>query len=292
MADVDTGDVPPERVVVLPNVEVCTLIEYEPSFDVAVYISCPYARCTSLMHDRHSTFELPDQAFSTSAPIVAQYTASPIDEVVLNIITTEVRAPSCSLSFISPGPAILGLYYRATLPDFGDASEVFLGDAHSGAFSRVCMTIRNHLLLGNIRRLRIQDSHIFLSSNQLARVAEEAIRLFTSMGSLEELTLDVVDLRPYLAPFLDLPEFQEMKQPDAFPAIKELTITERSKEPLKEECMAAIVEWAKLQHALGVPFERVIFRMKDSPVAMVGRLGPWVDAVHFGEEMIISDDLM
>ena len=293
-ADMDTGDVPPERLVVLPNVGMFTLVENEPGFKVAAYISCPSARRTSLIYARDVLYTLPGLAFSTSAPwnaIVAQYTASPIDEVVLSIITTVNFIPSCSLSFISPGPAILELGYRIIYHErYSTEGEIFLENNQTRAFSRACMTIRNYLLLGNIRRLRIQDSHIFLPYSQLARVAEEAIRLFTSMGPLEELSLDVVDLRPYLAPFLDLPEFQEMKQPDAFPAIKELTITERSKEPLQEECMAAIVEWAKSQYALGVPFERVIFRMKDSPVAMVERLGPWVGTVHSGEEMIIRDD--
>jgi len=104
------------------------------------------------------------------------------------------------------------------------------------------------------------------------------------------LILDVDDLRQILSPFFDLPESADV-QPDVFPPIKALTIAKRSGQPLDEECMAAIVKLAKSQHALGVPFEHVVFRMKDSPVAMVVRLSPWVGMVHFGEGTIVRDEL-
>lgn len=287
--EVDTGDVPPERVVVLPNVKIFTVIEEEPGFNVATYISCPSAKHVSLIHEREAACALPDRAFSTSAPrnsIVSQYMTSPIDEVILSILTTEDLTRSCSISFISPGPAILKLDYRETSRMW---EEFSLGGNHSKVFSRACMIVRNHLRLCNIRRLCIKDFHTPLPPSKLAYVAEEAIQLFKSVGSLEELTLNVVDLRPYLAPFLGLPGFQDTKG-DAFPAIKELTITGNLKESLKEKCMAAVVEWAKSQHASGVPFERMTFRMKDHPVAMVERLRSWVGTVCFGEMEKDSDD--
>ena len=293
-AEIDTGDLPPERVVVLPNVEIFTIIEGEPGYNIAALISCPSARCTSLVFEHYAFYEPSRQAFPTSVSwnaIVAQYTAGPIEEVMLSVITAWELVLSCSLSFISPGPAILELGYRAIAQEDDDNdTEISLGEKHAGVVSQACVVIRNHPLLYNIKRLRIRDSHVSLTSDQLTHVAKEAVQLFKSVGPLEELTLNVVDLRPYLAPCLGLPEFRDVKQPDVFPAIKELTIVGRLKESLKEECMTAVVEWAKSQHSLGVPFECVTFRVRDPPFTMVERLGPWVGTVHLGELMFLRDD--
>ena len=141
------------------------------------------------------------------------------------------------------------------------------------------MTIQTHPLRANVKRLRIQDRDIVIDSDQLAQVASEVGRLFQSMGSLDALTLDVFDLRPYLAPFLDLPEFRDMNQPGGFPPIKELTVAQPSPAPAEQECMAAIVELAKLKHEMGVPFERVTIRTKNHPPEMAEWLGQWVGVV-------------
>jgi hypothetical protein len=94
------------------------------------------------------------------------------------------------------------------------------------------------------------------------------------------LTLDVFDLRPYLAPFLELPEFRDMGLSNVFPPIKELTIVQPPWTPAKQKCMAAVVELAKSQHALGVPFEHVTIRVNTPPPEMREWLSQWVGEVH------------
>ena len=280
-------DVPRERIIVLPNVEEFAVTEDEPGYKIAAHVSCPSARRTSLIHKQCARDEMPQEVFPASVSwntIAPQYTASPIDEVVLEIKTARKLILSCSLFFVSPGPAALELGYRMIARGRGEyESGITLGEKYSKVFSDASKAIQNHPLLPNVKRLRIQDSHSLLTSTQLTRVAGEVGRLFKSMGPLEELTLDALDLRPYLAPFFDLPEFQNVEQPDAFPSIKNLTIAWQSREPPEEDWIAAIVEFAKSQHSLGVPFKRVVFRMEDPPVAMAERLKPWVDAVHFYE---------
>ena len=78
------------------------------------------------------------------------------------------------------------------------------------------------------------------------------------------------------------PEFRDMTQPDAFPPITKLTITQPSAEPGH---MTAVVELAKSQYALGVSFEYVAIRMKDPPLEMMEWLSPWVGVAYYcGED--------
>jgi len=281
------GYVPPERVVVLPNIDMFAVTQDDPGYGIATRISCPSARFTLLLHEQDSEDMMPQEVFSVPwGAIGPQYMASTIDEVVLAIKTAAETTLSCSLSFSSPGPTTLELGYR--MIQGYDETPLSLGEEHSQVFSQASKAVREHPHLSNIKRLRIRDRHDFLALDQLARIAEEAARLFKFVGPLEELILDVDDLRPFLSPFSSLPEFQDLMQPDAFPPINELAV-ERSREPLEEECMAAIVKLVKSQHALGVPFKRVVFRMKDPPVVMVERLKPWVGTLHF-DEMIEEDD--
>ena len=51
-----------------------------------------------------------------------------------------------------------------------------------------------------------------------------------------------------------------------------------------EECIAAIVELTKSQHALGVPFKRVTVRTEKFPMVMAEMLEPWVGEVDFQKE--------
>ena len=67
-----------------------------------------------------------------------------------------------------------------------------------------------------------------------------------------------------------------MDHPIVFPPIKELTISHPPVVHGEEECTAAIVELAKSQHALGLPFERVTVRARKLPAGMAGILEPWV----------------
>ncbi|KAF9652215.1 hypothetical protein BDM02DRAFT_3183927 [Thelephora ganbajun] len=297
--EISLVDAPPERIVILPNVERLAVTGDGPRYEVAAHISCPSAKRTSLIHEEDLGHVMPQEVFPTSVSwnvIAPQHMASQIDEVALGITTARNFVVSCSLSFLSPGLATLELGYRMFSiydddddDDDHEESDFSLGQKHVRVFSQASKTIRNHPLLANVKRFLIQDSHAPLTSNQLTRVADEVGQLFRSIGPLEELTLDVVDLRPYLALSIDLPEFDDVKRSGAYPQIKELTIIERSQETIEEECFAAIVEFAKSQHALGVPFERMIFRVKESPVEMAERLGPWVGAVDC-YEMIIADD--
>lgn len=291
-AQINMGDVPLERVIVLPNVETFAITEDEPGYEITTHISCPSARHISLIYDQYPGYSQLREALPTSGSwnaIAAQYTADPIDEVVFGITSAWDLILSCSLSFFSPGHSILQLGYKVTpMRKVNDETAISLGMKHSVVFFQACIAIRDYPRLKDVKRLRIRDRHPSLISSQLTKIAEGAALLFKSAGPLEELTLDVIDLRPYLAPFLDLPEFQDTRQLGAFPAIKELTIAEQSGEPLKEECAAAIVEFARSQYTLGVPFEHVIFRMGDSPLEMAGRLEPWVGTVHF-DEMIMED---
>ena len=285
--------VPPDRVIVLPNVEEFTLTEDEYGYNIATHISCPSASHTSLVYVQPPGHEMPQEVFPTSVPwnaIASRYTMKPIDGVLL-MMSTVRSGLSCSLSFLSPGPATLKLGYRMIVKDEDDEDidiDMDLGEAYHKVFSDASKAIRNHPLLANVKRLRILDRPTHPIFDLLGRIAKEVGELFKSLGPLEELTLNVFDLRPYLAPFLDPPPFQYVKQPDAFPSIKELTIA--GPEPLREDCCAAVVEFAKSQHTLNVPFERVIFHMKDPPLAMGERLEPWVGIVCFLEMITTGED--
>ena len=289
------GDVPPERVIVLPNVETLSVTQDLLGYKVAAHISCPSATFTSLVYENELADGMPQAVFPASVSwnaIGPQYMASTIDEVVLGISTAGDPIVACSISFISPGPVTLELGYRMIVGYEGHTeSPDSLGEWHSQGFSQALMAVRKHPLISNVKHLRILDRHIFLAPHHLARITSEAVQLLKSVGPLQELILDVDNLRQILSPFFDLPESADM-QPDAFPPIKELTIAGRSLgRPPNEECVAAIVKLAKSQHALGVPFERVAFRMKGSPVAMIERLNPWVGVVQFGEGTIVGDEL-
>ena len=292
-AEISLGGVPPARIVVLPNVEAFTMTEDEPGYKIATHVSCPAARRTSLVHEQYADDAMPLEIFPNSVSwnmIPPHHMARPTDGVALRIRTTP-SGLSCSLSFLSPGPATLELGYRMIVRDLGDEDEgetdIDLGEKHAQVFYDATKAIRHHPSLGNIKRLSIRDRPVGLAADPRRRIANEVGELFNSVGPLEELTLNVSDLRPYLAPFLDLPEFRYV-QWDTFPLTKELTIA--GLEPLKEECGDAIVELAKSHHALGVPFECVIFHMKDPPLAMAERLEPWVDTVHFHDMVITSEE--
>jgi len=81
-----------------------------------------------------------------------------------------------------------------------------------------------------------------------------------------------------------------MKQPIVFPPIKELKISHPLMLQRKEECLAAIVELAKSQHALGIPFERLTVCMEEPPTAMEEMLRPWVGAAVCIDEWCPDDD--
>jgi hypothetical protein len=297
-ADVFLGDVPPGRVVTLPNVETfnLTMDEHGPGCKVAAHVLCPSARLISLLYEQDAYSTMPPEIFPASVSwdvIARQCTASSLDEVVFEITIAKDPIIACLLTFLSPGQAVLALGFKVTTgcdEDEGGEFAMTLGERHAEIVSEASMAIRTHPLLANVKRLRIRDRYITRNSDQLMQVASEVRELFESTGPLDVLTLDVFDLRPYLAPFPRLPEFCGMDQSNGFPPIKKLAISQPSRAPAERECMAAVVELAKSQYAAGVPFERVTIRTENPPPGVAEWLQPWVDAVHCCNEMCVGGD--
>jgi hypothetical protein len=116
-ADVLLGDVPLGRVVVLPNVETfdLTISRHGSGCNIAAHISCPSARLTSLLYKQDADIPMSPEIFPTSVAwnaIARQYSASPINKVVLEIMTAQDPIITCSLTFLSPGPAVLALGFQ------------------------------------------------------------------------------------------------------------------------------------------------------------------------------------
>jgi len=286
MIDILLEDTPPERVVVLPNVETSSMTLGEPCHRIATHISCPSARSTSFVYERGSGYGTPEEIFPTSDlwnVMGPQYTAGTIDEVALEIKTAGDHILFCSLSFLSSSLATLELGYEVVAVDeYQHETAASLGQMHSSVFSHAFEAVRGHPLLNGVKRLRIQDSHGYLASHHLTSIAKEAGLLFESMGTLEELVLDVDNLRPFIFPFFNPPGLlRVLLQPYTFPSIKGLTIAEHSDRPFDRESVAAIVGFVKSQHMRGVPFEHAVFRMEFPPVGMAERLEQWVGTVHF-----------
>jgi hypothetical protein len=294
-ADVLLEDVPPGRVVTLSNVETFKLSmdEYGPGCKIAAHISCPSARSTSLLYKQDADNIMSPDIFPASVvwdAVARQYTASPVEEVVFEMTTAQNPILTCLLTFLSPGPAVLALGFNVISTYYEDEDDEFvmtLEERYTEIVSQASMTIRTHPLLANIKRLSIRDRYITWDSDQLTQIAGEIWQLLESMGPLDALILDVHDLRPYLAPFLDLPEFRDMDRPGGFPPTRKLMIAQPSPEP---EYMAAVVELAKSQHALGVPFERVTIHVENYLPEMVERLNPWVGVVYCCGETCVDDD--
>ena len=288
------GDIPPDRVAVLPNVETLLVTRDEPGYEIAAHISCPSARLASFVREYDGEYGVPEGIFPTSTSwnaIGSQHMASTIDEVVLGI-TAEDDILFYSLSLLSPGLDTLKFGYRGTIEDEDDyETPDSLEEEHSRIFSQAFEAVRHHPLLNNVKRLRIQDQDRDFprTPHYLAHITEEATQLFKTVGPLEELILDVDYLRPFISPFFDPPELQVLSQPYTFHSIQVLTIIEHPARPLGGECLAAIVGLVKSQHMRGVPFERVVLHMELPSVGMAEKLEPWVGAVHFSE-VIVRDD--
>ena len=205
------------------------------------------------------------------------------------MITLEIDPPqdftiTCTLVFRSLDTTVIKFRLRI-IGDIEDQNEfqITLEDMALEAFSRASKTIQDHPLLSNVKHLHIGYKASILNLVQLRSMANEAERLFRS--SLDGLTLHGCDTRPWFAPFLGFPEFEDMERPVALPLIKKLTISH----PLvvgDEGCMVAIVELAKSQHALGIPFRQVTARAEGLPAEMAEMLGPWVGEADCHEEPI------
>ena len=279
-------------VVVLPNVQTFSLIidGGGPAYELAAQISCPSASSTSLIHWKNVGGIIAHQdirdIFPTTAlwnAIVHQYTKNLVETVSLEIKTPQDTIISCTLTFQSSDATIIKLGLEVCEDIDGDEPSMPLEDMVLEVFSQASRTVRDYPLLHNTKHLHISNGISLSDFFGLMHMASQVGKLFGSVGPLEELSLHGCDLRPYLAPFLGLLEFELMGQPITFPPIKALTISHPSMVD-DEKCMGAIVELAKSQHALGVPFERVTVRAEKLPTTMAEMLGSWVSVADCREE--------
>ena len=285
------GDVPPERVIVLPNVEIFSVTEGEPGYRIAPHISCPSARRISLVREEDVEVEIPQDIFVARNTIGPPSMASTIDGIALGIKTVGEDLVSFSLSFLSPGSASLELGYRMITGDEDYDEPTFeLGWKYTEVFEHALEAIRMHPLLSNVKRLHIWDRHHLSNPRQLVSVAMEATELFKFVGPLEELVLDIDDLRVFLSLLSDHPEFQVSTEQGTLLSIKGLIIAEQPKDPFDEECVVAIAGFVRSQHMRGVPLERVVLHTKFPLAGIAERLEPWVGTVHFSDETILGGD--
>ena len=298
MAIVDRSleDVAQRKAVVLPNVQTfsLTMEGCRTPYQLITYISCPFVTRTSLIHKREfndaDSIEDILYMFPTAASwntIVRQYTRSPVEAATFYTKTYWDPIISCTLAFRSSDTTLL-LGFEISHADpspTDDELETLLGDIHSEIFSEGFRVVRDHPLLSDIKHLHIVDDTPAFEALQSRYMVDEVRELFKSMGPLEGLTLHGCDLYSYLAHFLaDPPDFEEMGRPITYPPIKELAISHPSTKTDLDDYVEAIVEFAKSQHALGVPFERVTVRARRLPMEAAEMLKPWVGVVDCCEE--------
>ena len=309
IADTSLEGLAQRKTVVLPNVQTFSLImeDYRTPYQLITYMSCPSVTRTSLIHKKefaYSSFagNIRDM-FPTAASwntIVRQYTRSPVEAVAFYIKTYADPAMSCTLAFRSSDTTLLlGIEVSHDDPNpIENELQIFLEDIGSEIFSQGFRVVRDHPLLSNIKHLHILDDTPALEAIQPRYTVDEMREPFESMGPLEGLTLHGCDPHSYFAPFLtDLLGLKEMEQPITYPPIKELAILHPSIDADLEDRVETIVEFAKLQHALGVPFGRVTVRAKRLPVGAAEMLRPWVGVVDccedpwaplFGDKYLVS----
>ena len=286
---IELSSVPHNMVVVLPNVETFSLHVAEDIlpqiYDFASHISCPCARSTSLTHDTYNNaMRVNLEVFPMPAvwnTIVHQYMTSPVAEVTLETKRSEGVVVACFLTFQSSDAVVLRLGFSIRESGVGE-NELNMSDVEMGwdIFSQALTTIRDHPLLSHVRRLRIKE-RVPVSSACEVRTATKIQELLSSLGPLDELTIRGCDLRLLLADFLDDPGLCRLGQPISFPQIKDFKILYPSMGIDEMECMNAIVELAKSQHALGIPFECVTVRTWYCHEGMEAELGRWVATVDY-----------
>lgn len=161
--EISLAGVLPGRIVVLPNVESFFVIEEKAGSKIATHTSCSIAK---LIHKHRLIDTALQEAFFTSATwnTASQHMMDQIDEAALESIISQNL--SCSLSFLSSGSTTLELGY--TIFDSDDDEirlKPTLGKEYVAVFSQACKAIRNHPLLANFGRLRIQDWRAPIGSN-------------------------------------------------------------------------------------------------------------------------------
>ena len=292
IADVLFDDVPPERAVVLPNVESLSLVVSDggPCYDLVTHISCPSIKHTSFTHEKDVDNVTLCNIFPAPAlwnAIVRRYARSPVEKVTLEIKMNRRYSLQigrdyiliCSLTLESPNATVLRLCFEVTAKAWNKNEADFktpLDEIYCGAFSEACRIIRDLPLLTNVKRFYVHHTTHVSKYTRVAPIANDVGRLFKSLGPLEELTLTRCDMRPYFTPSV------------VFPSTKELTIS-HPLSPAREGFEAAILRLAESQHALGVPFESVTVDMDDLPEEMAKRLGLWVRVVCCRERSYRGD---
>ena len=286
---ISLSGIPREAVVTLDNVDTFSLgvTNHFPGmdvYDIAARISCPRARDTSLIQridDQDMGTHL--DIFSCSdlwGKIVHQYTASPMEEVTLEIQRVQYEAIRCFFTFRSSDATALQLEFHIADNEMDEEELLIpLGDMDWEIFSQALATIQGYPLLSHIKRLCIKHNAAPPDDYHLE---EEVRELFSSLGPLDELTIHGCDLRILGTNFVD--EISDSEQMVDFPQIKELKILHPRTEYDGTECMEAIAKLAESQHALGIPFERVTIRMWIFPEEMVEELREWVGEVDCCKE--------
>jgi hypothetical protein len=255
---------PQERVVTLPRVETFTMVLGNDGmgYQIATHISCPSVRSTSFVHTEHRG-AAPGSIFPDKISwdkIVSRYTRSTIEEVVLEI--APLSPVTCKLTFWSLDATAIELQFKRQ----ADAQRLQPA-VREEVFGKATWTLRDHPQLKDIKRLRICHGFFY---TLVSRTAYSVLRLFASLGSLEELTIYGCDLQPYLHPFFTFNDFSNsngrLEITAVFPQTKQLTILHPDN--LAEDICAALVKLAKSQYELGKPFERMVFRGEVEPLGM------------------------
>ena len=178
-AEISLVGVPPERIVILPNVEKFYAVEQEPNYKISAHISCPAAQHKSLICEQDVYDLIPQEIFPASivrGAVSIRHSASQVITLVLQLEAFEDL--SCSLSFLSPGPTTFHLGYEKIATEDDEKCRSTVPGEHFELFSQDCRAIQNHPLLTNIRHLRIQDRHMPLGSDWLKHITNEVGGLF------------------------------------------------------------------------------------------------------------------
>ena len=274
-------DIPQERVAVLHNVENFCLVTSEGAlgYKISTHISCPSAKHTSLTHAR-SGGEYPtnpQEIFPASAfwkAIIRQYTRSPIEEVTFETTTNSDSWIACSLSFRSADAATIELRFEVA-NNLGLPERSF-AEMYSEVFLEASRAIRDLPLLANVKRIHMCGPRDLVQEGIESTVTEIG-ELLKSLGPLDELTISRCDIQPYIYPFLHQTTYGP-KESVTYPPIRVLTISNPS-DMVGEDAVAGLVKLARVQHELGVPFERMVIRTHDPPADIEERLRPWVGLV-------------
>ena len=272
-------DVPPGRVVVLPHVETFSvhIICEDPGCEITTHMSCPSATLAEFTHCVQSAgYDVPEVIYPPPDPfgaIVHQYTKGIVDEVILELSLDEHLSIDSSLTFVTPDHVTLELSYSHYSTENDGEVDATLNERFPEIFSQASRTIGSHPLLANVRHLSIRGG------NQLTRNLElttsDVGKLLGSLGPLEQLILSYCDLRPFLDAFLATRLFPNAIQPTSFPLFKKLTIIAPMQSLRDGVYGAAIVGFAKSQHARGMPFEQVTFGA-GVPLSVAQELLPFV----------------